>query len=233
MTPETKLQDQYKQQAARSAVEFINDGMIVGLGHGSTALFAVEEVAGMIRGGKLKNIVGVACSVYTDDTARKLGIPMKSLNEVSAIDLVIDGADEIDRHLNMIKGGGGAMLREKMVAELSRRRVYIADESKLSSRIGTLRHVPVEVVPLGWKSVVPYLESLGAKVTLRCSTDGKPAMTDQGNYILDSNFGPIEKPDELSIKLKGKAGIVEHGLFLNLATDVIVAGPKGIQHLRK
>src|SRR5437867_4749835 len=209
-------QDQYKRQAAERAVELIGDGMVVGLGHGSTAMFAVTRLAERLRSGELKNVVGVACSEQTDAEARRLAIPMSTLDDFPQIDIIIDGADEVDRHLNMIKGGGGAMLREKMVAQASKRRVYVVDESKLSQCVGTLRPLPVEVVAFGLKSTCRYIESLGARVMLRRNAGGNPYETDQGNYVLDCNFGPIGKPGELEVSLTRRAGIVAHGLFLGL-----------------
>ncbi len=149
------------------------------------------------------------------------------------IDLTIDGADEVDPDLNLIKGGGGALLREKIVAQNSRRVIIVCDDSKLSLRLGTHRAVPVEVLSFGWRSQHRYLESLGAQVKVRQSSNGSPFVTDSGNMILDCNFGPIASPAELAVSLSSRAGIVEHGLFLGLATDVIIAGGEGIQHFAR
>lgn len=221
----------YKQQAAERAVEFIEPGMVVGLGHGSTALFAVRRIADLIGAGQLSDILGVPCSVVIGDEARKLGITLTTLEDHPRVDLTIDGADEVDAKLNLIKGGGGALLREKIVAQASAREVIAVDGSKLSTLLGTRWAVPVEVVPFGWRPQAEYLESLGAKVTLRKHADGTVFETDQGNLIVDANFGPIDDPGGLAAKLTARVGIVEHGLFINLATDVIVAGANGIRHL--
>ena len=147
--------------------------------------------------------------------------------------MTIDGADEVDPQLNLIKGGGGALLREKIVAEASRREIIIVDESKLSPQLGTRWPVPVEVLAYGWQSQARYLESLGAEAAIRRLSDGKEFRTDQGNMILDCRFGPIADLEGLAAKLAARAGVMEHGLFLNLTEDVIVAGPEGIRHLKR
>ena len=220
-----------KQQAAERAVEFIESGMVVGLGHGSTALCAVRRIAELLKSGALRGIVGIPCSVVIGDEAQSLGIPLTTLEDHPVVDLTIDGADEVDPHLNLIKGGGGALLREKIVAQSSKREVIAVDESKLSPVLGTRWAVPVEVVAFGWRPQAEFLESLGARVTLRTHTDGTIFETDQGNLILDANFGPIANPGALAEQMARRVGIVEHGLFVGLATDVIVAGATGIRHL--
>jgi len=224
---------QLKQQAAERAVEFVESGMVVGLGHGSTAIFAVRHIAQLLREGQLRDILGVPCSRQVEAEARRLGIPLTMLDEHPVVDLTIDGADEVDPDLNLIKGGGGALLHEKIVAQASRREIIVVDQAKLSPALGTLWPVPVEVVPFGYRSQAAYLESLGAKITLRQSNDGAPFETDQGNLILDCRFGPIPDPDRLAVWLNRRAGIVEHGLFLGLATDIIVAGEQGIRYIEK
>jgi len=224
---------QLKRKAGERAVDFVESGMVVGLGHGSTAVFALRRIAQLLREGQLREIVGVPCSRQVEAEARKLGFPLTTLDEHPVIDLTIDGADEVDPRLNVIKGGGGALLREKIVAQASRREIIVVDESKLSRALGTRWPVPVEVVPFGWRTQSAYLESLGAQPSRRLNEDGTHFKTDQGNFILDSNFGPIPNPDQLAARLNERAGIVEHGLFLELATDVIVAGGEGIRHLRR
>lgn len=221
---------QYKQQAAERAVELVQSGMVVGLGTGSTAIFAVWRIGQLLREGQLRDIIGFPTSAAIEAEARRLGIPLLPLDELGLIDVTIDGADEVDPQFNVIKGGGGALLREKIVAQASRREVIVVDESKLSPRLGTQWAVPVEVVPFGWRSQASFLESLGARVTVRLTADGVPYKTDQGNLILDSAFGPIQRLTELDAQLNGRAGIVGHGLFLGLATDLIVAGEDGIRH---
>jgi ribose 5-phosphate isomerase A len=223
---------QFKQQAAERAVEFVESGMVVGLGHGSTAIFAVRRIAQLLREGQLQDIFGVPCSRQVEGEAQRLGIPLTTLDEHPVVDLTIDGADEVDPHLNVIKGGGGALLREKVVAQASRREIIVVDESKLSPALGTHWPVPVEVVPFGWRSQAAYLESLGARPVLRQNSDGTPFQTDQGDLILDCHFGPIQDPVQLAARMSERAGIVEHGLFLGLATDVIVAGEQGVRHLK-
>lgn len=219
-----------KQQAADRAVECVESGMVVGLGAGSTAILAVRCIGQLLREGRLRDIVGVPCSSAIEAEARALGIPI-TLDPPGAVDLTIDGADEVDPELNLIKGGGGALLHEKIVAQASRREIIIVDEGKLSPVLGSHWPLPVEVVPFGGHSQRRFLTSLGARVTVRQQHDGTPFRTDQGNLILDCAFGPIRQPAELAAKLDARTGIVEHGLFIGLATEVIVAGVDGIRHL--
>jgi len=222
-----------KQRAAEAAVEFVESGMVVGLGHGSTATFALRRIAQLLGDGRLANVLGVACSRDVEQQARQLGIPLTRLDQHPIVDLTIDGADEVDPHLDLIKGGGGALLREKIVAQASRREIIVVDESKLSPALGTHCPLPVEVVPLDWQLQAAYLESLGAWPVLRSRNDEVPFKTDQGNLILDCHFGPIQDPAALAGQLNERAGIVEHGLFLGLATDVIVAGPRGVRRVQR
>ena len=224
-------QNRFKQEAAEYAVTYVQSGMIVGLGTGSTAIFATRHIAELLDRGQLRDIRAFATSKGVWEEAVRLGIPMLTEDMPLEIDLTIDGADEVDPQLNLIKGGGGALLREKIVAEATHREIIIVDESKLSPRLGTHWPVPVEVLPYGWQSQARYLSSLGATITVRRAHDGSEARTDQGNMILDSRFGPIADPQGLAEKLAARAGIVEHGLFLNLTRDVIVAGSEGVRHL--
>jgi ribose 5-phosphate isomerase A len=230
-SPEEKAR--FKQEAAEYAVTYVQSGMIVGLGTGSTAIFATRQIAELLRRGELRDISAFATSKAVWDEAVKLGIPMLTDDMPQEIDLTIDGADEVDPHLNLIKGGGGALLREKIVAEASHRVIIVVDESKLSPQLGTHWALPVEVLPYGWQSQVRYLSSLGAVVSVRRAHDGSVARTDQDNLILDCNFGPIADLKSLAEKLASRAGIIEHGLFLNLTRDVIVAGSKGVKHLTR
>lgn len=220
----------YKQQAAERAVTFLKSGMVVGLGTGSTAIFAIRRIAGLLRDGQLRHIIGFATSQAMWEEARRLGIPLLGEEMPRSIDLTIDGADEVDPHLNLIKGGGGALLREKIVAQASRRVVITVDDSKLSPRLGTRHVVPVEVLAFGWQSQLRFLESLDARVSVRDNADGSRFVTDSGNMIIDCNFGPIADPAGLADSLSRRAGIVEHGLFLGLATELVIAGSAGIQH---
>ena len=220
--------DKFKRDAARSAVQEIESGMVIGLGTGSTSYYALEAIAELIENNSLRNIVGIATSTKTAETARRLGLTLSNFETHPFIDMTIDGADEVEAGGNLIKGGGGALLREKIVAEASRRLVIIVDESKLSQKLGIHRPVPIEVVPFGQQPVKAYLESLGARVEVR-AVAGKEFTTDQGNRILDAYFEPIEDPHELGAKLSRRAGVVEHGLFLDIADEIIVAGPSGIR----
>jgi ribose 5-phosphate isomerase A len=222
-----------KEQAAIEAVALVKSGTILGLGGGSTAGIAIRQIGARLADGTLDHILGVPCGVKVEDIAKQAGVPLTTLDDHPVIDLTIDGADEVDPQFNLIKGGGGSLLREKMVAQASRREIIIVDETKLSPVLGTHWPVPVEVVHFGWHSQVGYLEKLGAAVTLRKQADGAPFITDQGNLILDCNFGPIADPIGLAIRLQERAGIVEHGLFLGLANEVIVAGKKGARHLER
>jgi ribose 5-phosphate isomerase A len=228
MTP----QDRLKREAAVHAAGLVSSGMVVGLGTGSTIRFALERLGELIRTGSLHDIVGIPSSVRTETAARELGIPLTDFEAHPVIDLTIDGADEVDPDLNLIKGGGGALLREKVLAQASRRNVIIVDESKLAPRLGTRWALPVEVVPFACPAEARFLESIGARVSLR-STDGHPIATDQGNRLLDAAFGPMPDPAAIAAQLDRRAGIVEHGLFLGLAHDVIIAGREGIRHLKR
>ena len=228
--PSGNERERQKQAAADRAVGFVESGMLVGLGAGSTAVLAVRRIGELLREGQLRNVSGFPCSRVIEAEARAAGIPLVP-DLQREIDLTIDGADEVDPDLNLIKGGGGALLREKIVAEASRREVIVVDESKLSPALGTRWALPVEVVDFGWHSQLRFLESLGARVALRREPDGVPFATDQGNRILDCSFGPIDDPWGLAAQISARAGIVEHGLFLGLASEVIVAGADGIRHL--
>ncbi len=225
-------QDELKQQAAASAVDRLESGMVVGLGTGSTTRFALERIAELIRAGRLERIAGIPSSLQTEKAAGELGIPLTDFESHPVIDITIDGADEVDPELNLIKGGGGALLREKVLAQASRRNLIIVDESKLSDRLGTRWALPVEVVPFARAAEERFLASLGAAVVLR-TRNGIPVVTDQGNLLLDARFGPMQDPGRLAGQLSGRAGIVEHGLFVGLAHEVFVAGADGIRHLRR
>jgi ribose 5-phosphate isomerase A len=221
---------QFKQEAATRAVAFVQSGMKVGLGTGSTAIFATRRIAGLLRAGQLLDIVGFATSKATEDEAMRLGIPLMPDELPHDLDVTIDGADEVDAGLNLIKGGGGALLREKIVAQASRRVVIVVDETKPSPALGTHWPVPVEVLTFGWRSQARFLESLGATCAVRLDESGRQLVTDSGNMILDCRFGPIADAPALASALSARAGIVEHGLFIGLADDVIVASARGVEH---
>jgi len=215
-------QDEAKRRAAEQAVEMVTDGQIVGLGTGSTSRFATEALGRRVAGGM--HIQGVATSEATAQMARAMGIPILDLNDVSAVDLTIDGADEIDTDFNMIKGGGGALTREKLVALASRRRVYIVDESKLVERLGERWALPVEVLPFAWQHARAKLTALGCEPRLRLR-DERPFETDNGNYILDCQFKGIADPAQTEVDVKLTPGVVECGLFIGLADVLIIGWP--------
>jgi ribose 5-phosphate isomerase A len=221
----------YKQLAAEAALDLVESGMLLGLGHGSTVQFAIEGLAARLNSGTLTGIRAVPCSNHTQAEMLRLGIPLAELVAGNQLDLTIDGADEVDPHMNLIKGAGGAMLREKIVAQASKREVIIVTESKLSKTLGTKSALPIEVSPFAWKAQQAFLAAMATRVELRVDKKGDPVLSDQGNYLLDCSFKPISAPESLARTLEARAGIIEHGLFLGLATDVIVAGPDGTRHL--
>jgi ribose 5-phosphate isomerase A len=222
-----------KRRAGERAAALVSPGMVVGLGTGSTAIFATRRLGELLGSGALTDVAGVATSRATAEEAARLGIPLLTEDMPRAIDLTIDGADEVDPNLELIKGGGGALFREKIVAQASRRVVIVVDESKLSPALGTKHALPVEVARFGWKSQERFLASLGARPVLRLAADGKPYETDQGNWILDCGFAPVADPAALAAELGARAGIVEHGLFCGIASEVIVAGESGLRELRR
>jgi ribose 5-phosphate isomerase A len=224
-------QDELKQQAAAHAVEMIKSGMVVGLGSGSTATFAVQQIAARLKSGELEKITGIPSSTRTANLAQDLKIPLVGFDQEQQIDITIDGADEVDPDLNLIKGGGGALLREKVVAQASRRNIIIVDESKLSPQLGTNWAVPIEVIDFARQVEENFLKSLGASIVVRRRADGSTFLTDQNNLILDADFGQITDPKKLAALLEGRAGVVEHGMFLGMTSDVIVAAEDGIRHL--
>lgn len=219
-----------KRVAGEAAVKWVESGTTVGLGTGSTAIWAIRKLGALITSGDLGDIVAVPTSRASAHAAAELGIPLTTLEEVSHIDLTIDGADEVDPDLNLVKGGGGALLHEKIVAQATRREVIVVDSAKPSACLGTKHELPVEIVPFAAAIETDFLASLGAKVVLRRSDDGQPFVTDEANHILDCDFGPIADLDKLDAQLHARAGIVEHGLFLGLTADLLIAGPDGVEH---
>jgi ribose 5-phosphate isomerase A len=222
--------DQEKEAAARASVQFVNDGNVVGLGTGSTAAYMVELLGEKVRAG-LK-IRGIPTSVKTRDLAASLGIPLTTLDETQQIDVTIDGADEFDPQLNLIKGGGGALLREKIIASASKTVVIITDASKQAAMLGKFP-LPVEVIPFAEALVSKKISALGATVKLRQGTDGKTFITDERHHILDCHFGQIPDPPALARKLSDMPGIVEHGLFIGMASVVLIAKGSEVQELRR
>jgi ribose 5-phosphate isomerase A len=217
VTPERL--DAEKRIAAARAVALVEDGMRVGLGTGSTAAHAVRLLGLKVHEGL--RVVGVPTSEATAELARACGVPLASLDDMPELDLCIDGVDEADGNLDAIKGGGGALLREKIVASASRRVVYICDSSKRVERLGAFP-LPVEVVPFAVPVVGPRLRALGPEPVLRRDPDGRPFVTDEGNRILDCPFGRIDDPARLAAALDAVPGVVEHGLFLGMIDRLIV-----------
>jgi ribose 5-phosphate isomerase A len=214
------MNDDVKKKAAERATEFVARGQVVGLGTGSTSEFAIKALAKLVREGLL--ITGVPTSEAAANLARSLGIPLTDLNDVPGVDILIDGADEIDPAFNMIKGGGGALTREKLVALSSRRKIYVVDESKLVDRLGQSWAVPVEVLPFAWSVSARYLSELGCQPVLRGRPES-PFLTDNGNYIVDCRFSSISDATQLERAIKQLPGVVESGLFTGIA-DVLVIG---------
>jgi ribose 5-phosphate isomerase A len=222
--------DEQKEAAARASVQFVQDGNIVGLGTGSTASHVVRLLAERVRSG-LK-IRGIPTSTRTAELAASLGIPLTTLDEYQQIDVTIDGADEIDPQLNLIKGGGGAMLREKIIAAAAKQFVVIADSTKTVPVLGRFP-LPVEVVPFAQALVAKEVAALGATVEIRLTADGKPYVTDEGHHILDCNFGQIPDPGALALKLESVPGIMEHGLFVRMASVALIGTDSGVRELRR
>lgn len=223
-----------KRQAAEKAVAFIQSGMVVGLGTGSTAVHAVRAVGRLIQAGQLQNIVAIPTSEATAKEARSLQIPLVTFDTHPVIDITIDGADEADPNLDVIKGLGGALLREKIVAAVSKRFIIVADHTKQVSQLGSKAPVPVEVIPFAERPVADYLQSLGARVEKRLDEGGeRPFRTDENNIILDCYLGPIAEPHQLAAAIRQQPGVVEHGLFLKMATDIILATPEGIEQFTR
>src|SRR5207248_8846655 len=229
-TNEGDSRNQEKQIAARAAADLVEAGNIVGLGSGSTAAYAIRFLAERVRQG-LK-IVGIPTSQQTKHLAEQLGIPLATLDEHPVIDIDIDGADEIDPQLNLIKGGGGAFLREKIIASISRRFIVIGDSAKPVQRLGKFP-LPVEVIPFAQSLIKTNIETLGAKVKLRQYAYGNPYVTDEGHHILDCTFGEIADPPALAQKLCNIPGVVEHGLFIGMAEMAIVGKDGRVVEVRR
>lgn len=221
--------DLEKEAAARASLRFVRDGNIVGLGSGSTAAYAVRLLGERVRAGL--NIRGIPTSNHTRELAGSLGIPLITFSEARQIDVTIDGADEVDGDLSLIKGGGGALLHEKVVASASRQVVIIGDSGKLVQTLGKFP-VPVEVISFAEPLVKREIEALGATVELR-QADGRPFVTDEGHHILDCHFGRVSDPPALAERLSETPGIVEHGLFIGLATVALIARGREIIELSR
>lgn len=220
---------QWKRLAARAAAAEVADGTVVGLGSGSTAELFLEELAARVRQGV--RVTGVPTSERTRGLATALGIPLLALNDAPPLDMSVDGADEVTLPaLALIKGRGGALLREKLVAASSQRRLIIVDTSKLVGTLGAEHPLPVEVIPFGWVQTAKRLAALGLRPARRMASDAaQPFVTDNGDYILDCATGPIADPAALAQAIKGLVGVVEHGLFVGMTERVIAAGPEGVR----
>lgn len=224
--------DRLKQASAQRAIEYVKDGMIVGLGTGSTAYFVVEGLGERVAQG-LK-IVGIPTSERTATQARSLNIPLATFAEYQRIDLTIDGADEVERgSLNLIKGLGGALLREKIVAASGERLIIVVDQEKLVDQLGDHTPVPVEVTQFGWQATAAKLKALGCDPVLRHASEDHPFITDGGNYTLDCRFGRIADPKKLETQIIQTVGVVDCGLFIDRASAVIVAASGGIEVLTR
>jgi ribose 5-phosphate isomerase A len=226
-----EIKEARKRAAAARAVELLQSGMAVGLGTGSTARFVAEEIAARLRDGRLRDLACVPTSEATRSHAETLGIPLTTLDDHPTLDIAIDGADEIDPNLNLIKGAGGALLREKIVACAATRFIVVGDDSKRVNRLGELAALPIEVVRFGWKTHVPAIKALGGQVALRVTKSGAPFLTDEENYILDARFDRMGDPGTLQDAIRARAGVVETGLFLGIAAFAIVGTASGTEIL--
>jgi ribose 5-phosphate isomerase A len=219
-----------KRAAGEAAVALVTDGMRLGLGTGSTVYWTLRALAERVGAGL--HVVGAATSRETERLAHELGIPLAAIDDIGPLDLGIDGADEVSPALDLIKGGGGALLREKLVALQCRTRIIVVDSTKLVRRLGA-RPVPVEVVAFGWRATAARLAAEGGRPRLRTTADGQPFVTDEGHHILDCAFPPIDEPEALARTLKALPGVVESGLFVGLADVVLVGSADGVEALRR
>jgi ribose 5-phosphate isomerase A len=212
-----------KKIAAGKAIEYIRGGMTLGLGTGSTAYWAIQGIGDQVKNGL--SVRAIATSMQSEALALELGIPIVPFAGIDHIDITIDGADEVDQHLNLIKGGGGALLREKIVASATEFYIIIVDESKIVPQLGKFP-LPVEIVPFGWEMTMQRLKKLGCVPVMRMTADRQPFLTDNQHYILDCSFGPIADPASLHGQVSGITGVMEDGFFIGMA-DVVVVGSAG------
>lgn len=222
-------QDDLKRAVGYRAAQLIEDGMVVGLGSGSTVYYLLEKMKNLMDEGM--HIQGIPSSERTAGWARQFGIPLTTFEQVETVDLTIDGADEVDLNFQLIKGGGGSLVREKIVAFHSEKVYIIVDETKLVSQLGAF-HLPIEVVPFGWRATARFLEKIGLKWVLR-EREGEVFVSNNGNYILDCDAGVIERPYELHERLKKITGVVETGLFIDLVDGVFVGTSDGVRFLER
>ncbi len=225
--------EEARKRAASEAVKHVRDGFTVGLGSGSTAAYAIKQMGRKIRKEKLR-ILGVPTSHQALRLAVRASIPITTLEEHPQLDLTIDGADQIDKDLNLIKGMGGALTREKIVASATKQLIIVADQTKLVDKLGTNQPIPVEVLPFAVPTVTLEIEKMGGKPILR-EGEGKvgPVVTDNGNLIIDADFGPIDTPKELNLELQSIPGVIETGLFIEMADVVYVGKPTGVDKLQR
>ena len=225
--------EEAKKSVAQEAVKHVKDGFIIGLGSGSTASYVIQKIGQFVKQGELQ-VLGVPSSSQAKMLAIQSGIPLTTLDEHPILDLALDGADEVDKKLNLIKGGGGALTREKIIASTAKEVIIVADETKLVEKLGSNFPVPVEVLPFAMTTVRASIKKLGGKSILR---EGKgkvgAVVTDNGNYILDIDFGPIDNAEKLNQELKLLPGVIETGLFIKLADIVYIGKPEGIISLKK
>jgi ribose 5-phosphate isomerase A len=222
--------DQEKEAAARASLRFLKDGQVVGLGTGSTAAYFIKLLGEEVKKGL--RIRGIPTSVRSGELAMSLGIPVITLDDCQEIDVTVDGADEVDPQLRLIKGGGGALLREKIVASATRQMIVVADESKQVQRLGKFP-LPVEVIRFAEALIAKRISALGAEVQLRRDGAGNAFLTDQNNHILDCRFGEIGDPGTLARQLSDMPGVVEHGLFIGMASLALFARGSEIVELRR
>jgi len=223
-------QDEAKRMAARRALEFVEDGMLLGLGSGTTSRIFIQELGERVKQGL--RVRGIATSTASQQLAESLSIPITNFDESPVLDLAVDGADEVGPGLALIKGGGGALLREKIVASAARKFIVIADSSKLVDQLGRFP-LPVEVIKMALPVVTRKLEAFGVNPKLRYRPDGSKFITDEGNYIVDCSCGEIINPAKTAADIRGIAGVVEHGLFLGMASLALIAGDQGVIKVTK
>ena len=222
-----------KQRAAEAAMSHVRDGMVVGLGTGSTAEYFIQALGTALRDGRLKNVRGVPTSRHSERRAEHLGIPLLTLAQCPRLEVTVDGADEVDPELNLIKGLGGALLREKIVAQNSATLVIIADATKAVTKLGTRSGLPVEVAPFAYETHEAFFRTLGAAPTLRRTADGAVFVTDNGNHIYDCKFDGIDDPAGLEAALRRRAGVIESGLFIGMAAVALIADEQGVEERRR
>ncbi|GIO24525.1 ribose-5-phosphate isomerase RpiA [Oceanobacillus sp. J11TS1] len=219
-----------KQRAAEKAADYIKDGMVLGIGSGSTVNFMLRKLAQRMQEEGIR-VKGIPASKKSEKLANELGIPLTTFAEYSRVDLAIDGADEIDEQLQLSKGGGGSLVREKMVDIIADYYIVIASADKLVKKLGAFP-LPVEVVPFGWQVTEKRLQALGCQTTLRCQ-EGKPFVSDNGNYIVDCQFKTIDQPAKLHQEIKSLLGVVETGIFANMADEVIISENGNLQSMKR